>query len=83
MRQATVTRETRETDIALTLNLDGQGRAEVDTGIGFFNHLLILFAAQSRVDLAVRCQGDLEVAATIPWRMWASPWGTALARLWG
>lgn len=61
MRQATVTRKTRETDIALTLNLDGQGRAEVDTGIGFFNHMLILFAAQSRVDLAVRCQGDLEV----------------------
>lgn len=58
MREAFVTRKTGETDIALRLNLDGSGRAKVDTGVGFLNHMLELFARHSRFDLEVRCQGD-------------------------
>ena len=52
---------TRETDIRLKLDLDGQGRAEVATGIGFLDHMLELFARHSLVDLTVACTGDLHV----------------------
>jgi len=58
MREAFVTRKTGETDIALRLNLDGSGQAKVDTGVGFLNHMLELFARHGRFDLEVRCQGD-------------------------
>ena len=58
MREASITRKTGETDIALRLNLDGSGRAKVDTGVGFLNHMLELFARHGRFDLEVRCQGD-------------------------
>ena len=61
MRTATITRTTAETDISLTLNLDGSGRAEIDTGCGFLNHMLTLFARHSRCDLCVICRGDVEV----------------------
>ena len=54
-------RTTRETDIRLRLDLDGQGRAEVATGIGFLDHMLELFARHALVDLAVACRGDLHV----------------------
>ena len=62
-RQATVRRATRETRIALTLNLDGAGRASVHTGMPFFDHMLTLFAKHADMDLQLRCQGDLEVDA--------------------
>ncbi|MBR6530640.1 MAG: imidazoleglycerol-phosphate dehydratase HisB [Clostridia bacterium] len=61
MRQATITRKTRETDVVLTLNLDGEGKSEINTGVGFLDHMLTLFAAHSGYDLSVRCIGDTEV----------------------
>ncbi len=61
MRTADVTRKTAETNIALTLCLDGSGRAQIDTGIGFLDHMLTLLAVHSRFDLAVKCTGDTNV----------------------
>ena len=60
-RTATVTRTTAETDIRLTLDLDGTGRAEIRTGLGFFDHMLTLLAGHSLCDLKVECTGDLHV----------------------
>ena len=60
-RIAEIIRTTRETDIRLRLDLDGQGRAEVATGIGFLDHMLELFVRHSLLDLSVTCQGDLRV----------------------
>lgn len=60
-RTATVTRQTRETDITVTLNLDGSGRADLATGIGFSDHMLDGFARHGLFDLTVRCTGDLQV----------------------
>ena len=60
-RIAEIVRTTRETDVRLKLNLDGHGRAEVATGIGFLDHMLELFARHSLVDLTVACTGDLHV----------------------
>lgn len=61
MRTATIARTTAETDIVLTLNLDGRGDSEIDTGCGFLNHMLTLFARHSRWDLCVTCHGDVDV----------------------
>lgn len=61
MRQATVTRETKETKISLTLNLDGSGKYDIRTGIGFFDHMLTAFAVHSGVDLSISVEGDLDV----------------------
>ena len=58
MRQAEIARKTGETDIALTLNLDGTGQHEIHTGVGFFDHMLTGFARHGSFDLTVRCQGD-------------------------
>ena len=60
-RRVTVVRQTRETDVTLTLDLDGMGAAEVRTGVGFLDHLLASFAHHGLFDLAVRATGDLEV----------------------
>ena len=60
-RTATVTRETRETRITATLGLDGTGKAELATGIGFFDHMLDGFARHGLIDLTLRCEGDLNV----------------------
>ena len=60
-RTATVSRKTAETDIVLTIDLDGTGKADIQTGIGFFDHMLTLLAGHSLIDLSVRCQGDLHV----------------------
>jgi imidazoleglycerol-phosphate dehydratase len=60
-RSAVVVRNTGETRIRVQLKLDGVGRAEVDTGIPFFDHMLTLFAKHAVVDLKLRCKGDLEV----------------------
>jgi imidazoleglycerol-phosphate dehydratase len=62
-RQATVKRRTKETDIALTLRLDGSGEAVVSTGIGFFDHMLVLFTKHGLFDLELQAKGDLEVDA--------------------
>ncbi|MEI7899190.1 MAG: imidazoleglycerol-phosphate dehydratase HisB [bacterium] len=60
-RTATLARKTRETDIAVTLNLDGTGTCQVETGIGFLNHMLELFARHALVDLEVKADGDVNV----------------------
>ena len=60
-RQATIRRTTNETDISLSLTLEGQGRADVETGDGFLDHMLILFASHGRFDLKVSAVGDLYV----------------------
>lgn len=56
-----IKRQTAETDISLRLNLDGKGLAEINSGIGFFDHMLNLFTAHGQLDLALTCQGDLKV----------------------
>ena len=62
-RKAAVKRRTRETDIELALDLDGEGRSRVATGIGFLDHMLTSFATHGRFDLEVTCTGDLHVDA--------------------
>lgn len=61
MRKAEIIRKTAETDIMLTLELDGSGKSAVDTGCGFLDHMLTLFAKHARFDLAVTCKGDINV----------------------
>lgn len=61
MREAVIDRKTNETDIHLTLNLDGNGAGTIDTGCGFMDHMLTLFAKHGRMDLTVVCHGDTEV----------------------
>ena len=60
-RTASCTRTTKETDIALTLNLDGTGKTQIDTGVGFFDHMLDGFARHGLFDLTVTVKGDLDV----------------------
>jgi imidazoleglycerol-phosphate dehydratase len=62
-RVASVARKTSETDITLSLDLDGAGRADVSTGVGFFDHMLTALAKHGHFDLALRCTGDLHVDA--------------------
>jgi imidazoleglycerol-phosphate dehydratase len=61
MRKAKLLRKTRETEISVSLNLDGQGKSKVKTGVGFLDHLLELFSAHSLIDLNLRAKGDLHV----------------------
>ena len=61
MRTYEVSRKTAETDIFLSLNLDGTGKSSIDTGCGFLNHMLTLFAAHGKFDLTVKCTGDTDV----------------------
>ena len=60
-RTASLTRATAETDIALSLDLDGSGQAEIDTGIGFLDHMLTALTRHALFDLTVRAQGDLQI----------------------
>jgi len=62
-RKARIERKTKETDIALSLGLDGTGRSRIKTGIGFLDHMLTSLATHARLDLDVRCKGDLHVDA--------------------
>lgn len=61
MRKCSIKRRTNETDIEIVLNLDGSGITEVDTGIGFLNHMLTLFGFHGNFDLKIKCTGDLDV----------------------
>ena len=61
MRTSEITRNTAETKIQLKLNLDGTGKANIDTGVGFLNHMLTLFAAHGKFDLTITCNGDTDV----------------------
>lgn len=60
-RTASISRRTNETDVKLTLNLDGVGTAAINTGVGFFDHMLTLLAKHSLIDLEIEAKGDLEV----------------------
>ena len=61
MRQSTIQRKTYETDISLTLSLDGSGKCSVDSGNGFFDHMITLFAKHGNFDIALKCNGDTNV----------------------
>ena len=61
MRRSEIKRTTKETDITLSLCLEGAGKIEIDTGCGFLNHMLTLFASHGRFDLSVKCAGDYDV----------------------
>ena len=61
MRKAKIARKTKETQIKLELNLDGSGKGEIDTGIGFFDHMLELLKKHALIDLTVKAKGDLKV----------------------
>ena len=61
MRTSSINRETKETKIVMELNLDGRGQAEIDTGVGFMDHMFELLAFHSGFDIKVKCVGDLKV----------------------
>ena len=63
MRTAEITRKTNETDIFVSVNIDGTGTPEIDTGVGFFDHMLTALCVHSGVDLKITCKGDLQVDA--------------------
>jgi len=63
IRKASIERKTRETEISIAINLDGKGDSKIETGIGFFDHMLTHLSKHSLCDLAVKCNGDLEVDA--------------------
>ena len=60
MRTSQINRKTSETEIELSLNLDGSGTSNIDTGIGFLDHMLTLFARHGRFDLDIKCKGDIQ-----------------------
>ena len=61
MRQASVKRKTKETDVAVAVDLDGKGASEITTGIGFLDHMLDLLARHARIDITVKAKGDLHI----------------------
>ena len=61
MREAEISRKTAETDVKLRLNLDGRGKSDIATGVGFLDHMLELFAKHSLCDLSATCKGDVQV----------------------
>ena len=61
MRQASIKRQTRETDISVTVNLDGTGQSDISTGVGFFDHMLDQIARHSLIDLTIKATGDLHI----------------------
>ncbi|MFC2947867.1 imidazoleglycerol-phosphate dehydratase HisB [Virgibacillus sediminis] len=61
MRKHSISRKTAETDIELEISIDGTGKSEIDTGVGFFDHMLTLMSNHGLLDLKVLCDGDLEV----------------------
>lgn len=63
IRKASIERKTKETEISVAINLDGTGECQVETGIGFFDHMLTHLAKHSLCDLAIKCKGDLTVDA--------------------
>lgn len=66
MRKAVTVRKTKETDIELTLDLDGKGVADINTGIGFFDHMLTALAVHGGLDLSVKCRAISKWTDTIP-----------------
>ena len=82
-RTATVTRTTKETDVAVTLRLDGNGKSDISTGIGFFDHMLNSFAVHGGFGLILKCTGDLEVDGHHTVEDVGIALGQALARILG
>ena len=82
-RTATVSRDTAETKITVTLNLDGTGQSKLATGIGFFDHMLDQIARHGLIDLDVQCKGDLHIDAHHTVEDAGITLGQALARAWG
>ena len=62
-RTAEIARQTKETDIKVSINLDGKGENNIDTGIGFFDHMLTALSKHSGIDMNISCKGDLQVDA--------------------
>ena len=60
-RTAEITRKTKETDISIVIDLDGKGESSIDTGIGFFDHMLTALSKHSGIDMKISCKGDLEI----------------------
>ena len=83
MRTADIRRDTRETRIQLSLNLDGTGKADIATGVGFLDHMLELFARHGDFDLTIRCQGDTQVDGHHSVEDIGICLGRAFAELWG
>jgi len=82
-RTASISRQTAETTIELSLNLDGTGASQIDTGVGFFDHMLTLFARHGLVDLNVKADGDLQVDQHHTVEDVGIALGQALAKAWG
>src|SRR2546426_9422082 len=82
-RTATVSRATRETSITVTLTLEGTGKADVKTGLGFLDHLLEALSRHARCDLTLACEGDLHVDDHHTAEDWALALGQALDRALG
>lgn len=81
-RVASCSRVTKETQIEMTLNLDGTGKTDLSTGIGFFDHMLSGFARHGLFDLTVKVAGDLEVDSHTRSRIPESCWGRPLQKHW-
>ncbi|MCA9095504.1 MAG: imidazoleglycerol-phosphate dehydratase HisB [Planctomycetaceae bacterium] len=82
-RTASISRQTAETQIELSLNLDGTGASRIDTGVGFFDHMLTLFARHGLIDLDVSAEGDLQVDQHHTVEDVGICLGQALAKAWG
>ncbi len=82
-RSATIHRKTGETDVTVTVDLDGVGRADIHTGVGFFDHMLVLLARHAAIDLSVAAQGDLHVDQHHTVEDVGLALGQALLRAWG
>ena len=86
-RSAEISRKTRETQVKISLNLDGSGKSSAETGVGFLNHMLDLLARHSLIDLTVNAEGDLEVdshhtvedVGIVFGQAWKKPWATNAA----
>ena len=81
MRTAHIARKTNETDITLTICLDGRGVSAIQSGVGFLDHMLTLLARHGRLDLELTCRGDTQVDDHHS--VEASLWGTPWPRPWG